>query len=68
MKNKNIVLVNARIPFTLKTAIKEYVERGAHINFSDFMRDAMREKLNKDAPWILQEVLNSERTQDAGDS
>lgn len=57
MKAKKIVVVNARIPQTLKTAIRKYVEKDAHINFSDFMRDSMREKLERDAPWLLKEAL-----------
>ena len=57
MKAKKIVVVNARIPMTMKRAIIKYVERDTHINFSDFMRDSMREKLRRDAPWLLKEAL-----------
>lgn len=69
MKAKEIVVVNARIPLTLKTAVRKYVERDTHINFSDFMRDSMREKLKRDAPWILKEALMVESSgADGGDA
>lgn len=60
MKAKEVVVVNVRIPLTLKMAVKKYVERDTHIDFSDFMRDSMREKLKKDALWILKEALMTE--------
>ena len=59
MKNRKVVVVNARIPLTLKRAIEEYVRRDCHINFSDFYRDSLREKLERDAPWLLKEALIS---------
>jgi Arc/MetJ-type ribon-helix-helix transcriptional regulator len=37
---------------TLKTAelIEEFCRRDAHVNVADFVRDAIREKLQREAP------------------
>jgi hypothetical protein len=39
-----------RLPATLKELIEEYVKFDMHTNASEFTRDALREKLAKDAP------------------
>ena len=56
-KDKETVNINVRITPTLKKIIKKYIEADTHINISDFARDALREKMKREAPWFLEEML-----------
>lgn len=60
MAKKELTNINVRIPKTLRDLIQRYVEADMHTNLSDFTRDALREKIRRDAPefyrLILQEV------------
>ena len=49
--------INVRIPMTLKTAIGKYIDQDVHINLSEFVRDALREKIKKEMPWLYEELL-----------
>lgn len=49
--------ISARIPFTLKSLIQKFVTLDTHINESDFIRDAIREKIQRDAPHLYKEVF-----------
>jgi len=49
--------VSARIPLTLKDLIRKYVALNIHINESDFIRDAIREKIQRDAPHLYKELF-----------
>jgi len=55
--SKETVNINVRITPTLKKIIEKYIEADTHINISDFARDALREKMKRDAPWFLEEML-----------
>jgi hypothetical protein len=37
--------------------MKKFVSMDAHINESDFIRDAIREKIQRDAPHLYQELF-----------
>ena len=58
--SKEMVNINVRITLTLKKLIEKYVDLDTHINLSDFARDALREKIKRDAPWFLEEILRAE--------
>jgi len=58
--SKEKVNINVRITPTLKKIIEKYVALDTHINLSDFARDALREKIKRDAPWFLEEILRAE--------
>lgn len=45
------------VPSTLYRAIVKFVERNSHLNISDFLRDAVREKIEKEAPELLRESV-----------
>ncbi len=49
--------VNVRITPTLKKIIEKYIDLDTYINLSDFARDALREKIKRDAPWLIVETL-----------
>jgi Arc/MetJ-type ribon-helix-helix transcriptional regulator len=53
--------LNVRIPQNLKKLMKEYVELDAHKDLSELTRDAIREKIQKDAPHLYQNLFNKEQ-------
>ena len=56
------VRVGIRIPQEFKNLIDRYLERDpTYVNISDFARSAFREKIIKDAPWLYEEVVRSDR-------
>lgn len=48
-KKKNIV-VSTRVTQRFADLIVKYCGQNAHVNSADFVRDAMREKIQHDAP------------------
>jgi len=54
------VRVSFRMPLVLKNLVDEYVRRDAHLNPSDLYRDAVREKIQKDAPHLYQNLFREE--------
>ena len=59
MENESVV-VSTRIPSNLKKIIEKYLEKDTHLNESDLLRDALREKLKRDAPELFAEVFQVE--------
>lgn len=55
--SKSTVNVNVRITPTLKKIIEKYIDQDTYINLSDFARDALREKIKRDAPWLIVDML-----------
>ena len=56
-KQKQDAVISARIPRTLKDLVSKIVTIDAHINESDFLRDAIREKIQKDAPELYKQLF-----------
>lgn len=56
---KKDVRISARIPKTLKTLMEQFVARDAHINESDLIRDAIREKIQREAPQLYQDLFKT---------
>ena len=50
MEQEKLVQLNVRIPKGLKELMSEYIELDAHKDISEFTRDALREKIQRDAP------------------
>ncbi len=56
--NKN--LVGIRLPPSLRELINRFLETSAtYLNISEFARAALREKIQRDAPWLYEEVFRS---------
>jgi len=58
--SKGTVNVNVRITPTLKKIIEKYIDQDTYINMSDFARDALREKIKRDAPWLIDDMMRKE--------
>jgi len=57
MQKQKDAVIAARIPKTLKELILRIIQVDAHINESDFVRDAIREKILRDAPELYQQLF-----------
>lgn len=53
------VQISTRIPAPLKQLMQKYVERDTHLNESEFIRDAIRQKIERDAPDLYKEVFQT---------
>jgi len=53
------VRITFRIPVTLRDLVRKYIELGAHMNESDFYRDAAREKIQRDAPELYKKLFEA---------
>ena len=51
------VTIAANITPSMKEAIKDFVNRDMHLSPSDFVRDAIREKIRRDAPHLYAELF-----------
>ena len=60
-KQRNEAVVAARVPRTLKDLIAKVIQADAHLNESDFVRDAVREKIVRDAPGLYRELFQVEK-------
>jgi Arc/MetJ-type ribon-helix-helix transcriptional regulator len=59
---KSAAAVSARIPGTLKQLMKRFIAMDAHVNESDFIRDAIREKIQRDAPDLYRQLFREVTT------
>ena len=59
--NKETKVVATRVTPQLAELIKEICRRDAHINPADFIRDAVREKIQRDAPELYSELFRIEK-------
>lgn len=56
-QRKDESVVAARVPMKLKELVAEYIRRDTHMNESDFIRDAIREKIHRDAPELYKQLF-----------
>lgn len=62
-KEQRDAAVSVRIPRPLKTLVQKFVQIDTHINESDFVRDAIREKIQRDAPHLYTNLFREEKEQ-----
>lgn len=53
--------VSSLIPKNLRNAMQKMVFMDTHLNESDWIRAAIREKIERDAPHLLREMLEEEK-------
>ena len=51
------VRISARIPANLKQLMQQFVALDTHINESDLIRDAVREKIQREAPELYKKLF-----------
>jgi Arc/MetJ-type ribon-helix-helix transcriptional regulator len=56
-KEDELEVVSVRVSRSLYRLMMKYIEVDTHATLSDFLRDAIREKLKRDAPWLYAEMI-----------
>ncbi|MBU0777524.1 ribbon-helix-helix domain-containing protein [Patescibacteria group bacterium] len=59
--SEDTVILGIRVTPTMKNIIEKYIGVGAYINISDFGREALREKIRREASSLLEETVNTEQ-------
>ncbi len=57
METKSTDSIGIRVPRKLRELMKEYVKLDTHLNESEFVRTAIREKLQRDAPKLRDKLF-----------
>jgi Arc/MetJ-type ribon-helix-helix transcriptional regulator len=57
MSDEKMAQLNVRVPQSLKKLMKEFVALDAHKDLSELTRDALREKIQRDAPHLYKELF-----------
>ena len=60
MEGPKNVTVATKITQKTREAIHIMITRDTHLNESDFIRSAIREKIKRDAPHLIKEMLEEE--------
>jgi Arc/MetJ-type ribon-helix-helix transcriptional regulator len=63
MGTQRLRTISVRVTETLAEIIDEYLRRDAHVTPSDFVRDAIREKLKRDTPELYNSMFTTEAPQ-----
>ena len=61
MKNPKSVVITTRVTEPFAKIIEEYMQRDAHVSPADLFRDALREKIKKDAPDLIVKLHQGEQ-------
>jgi Arc/MetJ-type ribon-helix-helix transcriptional regulator len=57
MDGSKTKIVATRVTLSLDELIEEYCKRDAHVNRADFVRDAIREKLQREVPELYSKLF-----------
>jgi len=57
MSKRKTKVIGTRVTPQLAEIIKEYCRRDAHINTADLIRDAVREKIQREAPELYRQLF-----------
>jgi metal-responsive CopG/Arc/MetJ family transcriptional regulator len=53
-------VISVKVTGPLYEVVDKYLELDAHVSKSDFVRDAIREKIKNDALWLYENMLRPE--------
>lgn len=59
MESKSTDFIGIRVPSRLRDLMREYVRLDTHLNESEFVRTAIREKLQRDAPSLRNRLFEA---------
>jgi len=60
-KEEELEFIGIRVPQSIRTAIEKIVSADMHVSISDFIRDAIREKIQRDYPRVFKEVVEGKK-------
>lgn len=56
-ETEHMTQISFRIPRTLKDLVEKFVAQDCHVNPSDFFREALREKIKREAPQLYTQIF-----------
>jgi Arc/MetJ-type ribon-helix-helix transcriptional regulator len=56
-ENEHMTQISFRIPKSLKELVERFVAQDCHVNPSDFFREALREKIKREAPELYAQLF-----------
>lgn len=59
---KEKTTITFQLPITLRDLLKDYLALDTHMNESDFIREAIREKIKQDAPDLYKKLFKEKET------
>jgi Arc/MetJ-type ribon-helix-helix transcriptional regulator len=60
MAKRELTNLNVKVPITMKQILQQHVKRDLHTNISEFTREAIREKLQREAPDLYRQLYKEE--------
>lgn len=60
MGKKEHVLITLQIPTTMKEIIENILSADTHSNMSEFIRDAIRQKIHREYPGLIHKTIKDE--------
>jgi Arc/MetJ-type ribon-helix-helix transcriptional regulator len=57
MAKRELTNLNVKVPTTMKQLLQQYVKRDLHTNISEFTREAIREKFQREAPDLYKQLF-----------
>lgn len=61
MERKELTTICVMIPQTMRDLIEQFVSMDTHTNLSEFVRDAIRQKLQNDAPHLYNQLFKEKQ-------
>jgi len=65
VERKEQVQVSFRVPRVLRELVRRYVSMDLHMNESEFFQEALREKIQREAPDLCKSLFLEEKTGEA---
>jgi Arc/MetJ-type ribon-helix-helix transcriptional regulator len=59
MKNPRLITISARAPEHFVEVLAKFMQRGSYVSPSDLIRDALREKIRREAPDLYEKLCTS---------
>ena len=63
MTKMGMIQLRVRVPRTLKKLMQQFIAMDAHKDISELTRDALREKIKRDAPELYAELFQKKEAQ-----
>jgi len=61
MSQKKEAIILVRVPVTMKETIRKMIQMDLHFTEAEFVRDAIREKIAREAPDLYKELYKSKK-------
>jgi Arc/MetJ-type ribon-helix-helix transcriptional regulator len=66
MAKRELTNLNIKVPTTMKHLLEQHVKRDLHTNISEFTREAIREKLQREAPDLYKQLFKEKEVKEGG--